>query len=176
MDTIRIGSRQVEPYTVIEEAQKAAGLFRTIALFSVINAALNLFHAGFVFVIGLGASVVVDAVIGEVLKEAKPPLATIIVAVGLLVNLFLIGIFVLLWWLSKLGYRAAYVIGMVLYLLDGLIFLVAKDVVGIGFHLFFLYGLRGGYQYVKVRRQAEQMLAQQAKMPDAAPPIAQPVV
>jgi hypothetical protein len=60
---------------------------------------------------------------------------------------------------------------MVLYALDGLIFLAVKDWIGVGFHVFFLFGLWGGYRFMRQRRKAEELLAQAAPDPQPELPV-----
>jgi len=45
---------------------------------------------------------------------------------------------------------------MTLYALDGIIFLIAKDFIGFGFHLFILFGLYTGFISVKKYKEAQQ--------------------
>jgi hypothetical protein len=80
--------------------------------------------------------------------------------IAVAVNLVIIGLVMLIWWLSKRGNAIAYVIGMVLYLLDTAIFLLVQDWVGVGFHVFFLAMLWGGYGFVRAWNVAQQALAE----------------
>jgi hypothetical protein len=55
-----------------------------------------------------------------------------------LVGLAVIAIFGFLGQRAVAGYRWAFVAGMIFYALDGLIFLMVQDWVGVGFHAFVL--------------------------------------
>lgn len=60
-------------------------------------------------------------------------------------NLAIAGFFVLFGWLSKKGYGAAFLIGIVLYVLDGLLFLVFRDWMGLAFHALAVFLMVRGY-------------------------------
>jgi hypothetical protein len=160
MSTIAVGGRPYEPQVVIERARKACGWFALIAAFSAVNSVLILAGAQISFVIGLGATQLVDAVLAVARQQAQPPVATVITAIGLVVNLGILGVIVAIWQLAKRGSIIAYIVGMVLYLLDTVIFLLVGDWFGAAFHVFFLAMLWGGYGFVRQRSSAEQALAQ----------------
>ena len=160
VSAIQIGQKSYEPQQVIEQAAKGSGWLAVIALFSLINSVLMLFKAKISFVIGLGATQVVDAIVSVGREQASGAVGTVMGLIGLCINLVLIGVIVTIWLLSKRGNRTAYLVGMVLYLLDGLIFLMVRDWVGVGFHAFFLFGLWGGYAFVKEFSLAQALLAQ----------------
>ncbi len=160
MSSITVGSKSYQPEVVIQHARKACSWFAIIAAFSAVNSVLILAGAKISFVVGLGATQLVDAVLAVAREEAQPALTGIITAIGLLVNLGILGVIVAIWQLSKRGSAIAYIIGMVLYLLDTLIFLAVSDWVGAAFHTFFLIALWGGYAFVRQRHGAEQALSQ----------------
>ncbi len=81
-------------------------------------------------------------------------------------NLGILGVIVAIWQFARRGSAIAYIIGMVLYLLDTAIFLLVGDWVGAAFHAFFLAMLWGGYAFVRQRPSAEQALAQPEVNPE----------
>jgi hypothetical protein len=85
------------------------------------------------FVIGLGFTQVVD----HELRGSS--------GVALLVDLLIAGLFILFGVFATKGHRWAFILGMILFALDGLIFLLGPDWLGIGFHLFVLYCLFRGF-------------------------------
>jgi hypothetical protein len=92
--------------------------------------------------------------------------ATVITAIGLVVNLGILGVIVAIWQLAKRGSIITYIVGMVLYLLDTVIFLLVGDWFGAAFHVLFLAMLWGGYGFVRQRSSAEQALAQPEVNPE----------
>jgi hypothetical protein len=172
MSMIAVAGKPYEPQVVIERARKACGWFAIIAAFSAVNSVLILAGAKMSFVIGLGATQLVDAVLAIAREQAQPPIAAVITAIGLLVNLGILGVIVAIWQLAKRGSAIAYVVGMVLYLLDTAIFLLVGDWLGAAFHVFFLAMLWGGYAFVRQRPSAVRTLSQP---PVSAEPQVSPV-
>jgi hypothetical protein len=158
---------QYSPQDIILRSRKASGWYALICAFSAVNSVLHLAGGTVRFVVGLGVTQVVDAVLAEAQKQAGAPVAAVAAGLGVAINLAILGVLVVIWQLSKRGSATAYVIGMMLYLLDTLIFVLVRDWVGAGFHVFFLAMLWGGYGFVKQHRAAEQALLQ---------PVAQPGV
>ncbi len=160
MTAIRIGRKSYRPNEIIEHAKKARGWFAAIAALSFVNSLLIMFGAEMTFVIGLGATQVVDAIVAATRQEAAASAATVLSVIGLAINLCIIGVVMVIWWAAGRGSAAAYLVGMVLYALDGLIFLLAQDWIGVGFHVFFLAMLWGGYRFMREWARAESILAQ----------------
>lgn len=158
---IVVHKKSYDPKEVIRRAQKACGWFAAIAVFSLINSLLIFFKSRISFLIGLGITMVIDGLIAVLHQHTiGSAFATAVATViGFVINLGLIGVFVLIWFLSRRGSRSAYIIGMVLYLLDALLFWLFGDWFGLVFHAFFLYALAGGYAFIKARAQAEILLS-----------------
>ncbi len=138
--------------------QSGANWFYWIAGLSLINSVVVLLLQGqWSFVIGLGITQIFDAVAmataEETFGEAALTFKFIAFALDVLVALF----FVLLGWLAKTRHTWAFVVGMVLYALDGLLFLVVQDWVSIGFHGVALFYIFRGYTTLKELREAEAL-------------------
>jgi hypothetical protein len=158
MANIEVYKKPYEPAEVIRRAKSACGWFAAIAVFSLINSLLIFLKSSVSFIIGLGITMIVDGFVAVGRQHVTGAAATALTIIGLLINLILIGVFVLIWFLSKRGSKTAYIIGMVLYFLDALLFLLFKDWLSVGFHAFFLYSLIGGLGFVKARAHAESLL------------------
>lgn len=120
------------------EAQRRSGgqWFYWIAGLSLINSVLALTGQEWHFILGLGVTQLVQ----ELSQESG--------AAGLkagLVGLGVIGLFTVLGQRAIQGYRWAFVLGMTLFALDGVIFLLVQDWVGVGFHAFALVMILRGY-------------------------------
>lgn len=118
------------------EAQFRSGAnwFFWIAAMSLINSMVGFFGGQWGFVIGLGITQVIDAVFTGQGPSVVGPMLTAGVA----------GIFVACGHFAREGRRAAFIGGMVLYVLDSLIFVVVRDFLAIAFHGFALYCLMKG--------------------------------
>jgi len=158
MNQFTVGGKEYDAAQVVEHSKKAAGWFGAIAAFSAINSVLVLAGANVSFVIGLGATLIVDGVLLGIREQVDGLALVIITAIGIIINLGFLGTFLLIWWLSRRGFVVAYVVGMIFYLLDGLIFLLFRDIAGIGFHAFFLYMLWAGFGFVKQHKRAQSFL------------------
>jgi len=77
----------------------------------------------------------------------------------MLVNVIIAGFFVLFGFFSRKRATWAFIVGIVVYALDGLLFLLVKDFVSIGFHVFALFFIVRGLM----------SLMQLKKIPAAAP-------
>ena len=121
-----------------------ANWFYWIAGLSVVNSVISLLQGGLGFIFGLGVTQVVDAV-GAAIVEQQGDGAGIIRIIVLGASVFVAGFFVLFGWLANQGLGWAFLIGMFLYALDGLLFLLVQDWLSLGFHVFALYSMFNGY-------------------------------
>jgi hypothetical protein len=120
------------------EAQMRSGAswFYWIAGLSLINSVLSLAGSEWGFILGLGITQVFDA-LGSLMGTAGK-----FVAFGL--DLIAAAALVVFGVLAARRQTWAFVVGMVLYALDGLLFVLALDFLGIGFHAFVLFCLYRG--------------------------------
>ncbi len=116
--------------TALESQRRSGGQwFYWIAGLSLINTVLALTGQDWHFILGLGVTQLVQ----ELTQQSG--------AAGLkagLVSLGVIGLFAVLGQRAVQGYRWAFVLGMTLFALDGAIFLLVHDWVGVAFHAFAL--------------------------------------
>jgi hypothetical protein len=119
-----------------------------VALFSVINSALNLFDAQLHFIVGLGVTQIADG-IGKVGGAAGS-------VAGFVVSLIAASVFVLFWKFARAGERWAFLTGMILYGLDGLIFLGFGLWLDFGFHVFAWYCIYKGLSALNALNQLNQ--------------------
>jgi hypothetical protein len=141
----------------LEQALKSgAHWFYWIAGLSLVNSVIQLLGSDRSFIVGLGVTQVVDAIAKAGSDDAGGVAATVIRGIALLIDLFVAGIFVLLGWQAGKRRGWAFVVGIVLYLLDGLIFLLVQDWMSLAFHAFALFGLWTGYSSLRKLRVVEQ--------------------
>lgn len=120
--------------------------FYWIGALSIINTLLYFFGADITFVVGLGITQIVDGFIYAAVLETGATGITVLHIFGLFVNFVIAGIFILFGYLGRRLNRWAVIVGIVLYTLDGLLFLLFADWMPVIWHalgLFFLWrGLR----------------------------------
>jgi hypothetical protein len=127
-----------EEHETLEGQRRRGGQwFYWIAALSSINCVLALMGQEWHFILGLGTTQLVQAVA----KESGGAGTT-----AGLVSLVVIGLFAFFGQRAVHGYCWAFVAGMVVYGLDGLIFLLIQDWVGVGFHAFAIVMILRGYQ------------------------------
>jgi hypothetical protein len=113
--------------------------FYWIAGLSAVNAVSSAMGSNWGFVVSLGASEVLT--VAAHAFAGKSPVA---VTVAWALNFAVIGLFVLLGWLASRPSVAAFAIGIALFALDTVIFLLAADWIGVAFHGLALYFLAKG--------------------------------
>ena len=100
-----------------------AGWFYWIAALSLVNSVILLSGGDRHFVVGLGVTLVADVVAKEV-ADQNPEIATVAKGIAFGFDLFVAAIVCLFGWLSRRPILPIFVVGMILYLLDGLIYLL----------------------------------------------------
>lgn len=126
----------VERYKAEQMLKSAAGWFWWIGGLSVVNSVIAGTGKEFTFTFGLGISQLGDALIAQ-----KSP---ILYLIGFFMSYGFAFLFFFLAWLAR-HTPVALPIGMVVYALDALVFLVAQDWFGLGFHVFALFLIQTGY-------------------------------
>jgi hypothetical protein len=150
MEEINKDQQQV---TTIEEKLKLENRFKNgaawffwIAGLSLVNSIILMVGGQWNFLVGLGITQVIDGIASGVASEADASAAIIIKALAFFADLVVAGLFVTFGVLAMKRYKLSFIIGIILYALDGLIFLIVPDFLSIGFHLFALFGLYTGLQ------------------------------
>jgi hypothetical protein len=130
-----------------------ASWFLWLAGLSMVNSVLAASGTGIRFIFGLGLTQIVDSF-------ARAAGSTSMV-LTLIINAFIAGIFVLFWYFGKQGHKWAFLLGMALYVLDGLILLPSGHFLDAAFHLWVLYRLYQGYTVLSrfIAAQQVQMAA-----------------
>ncbi len=131
--------------------KNGAGWFLAIAGLSIVNSILTISGTRFSFIFGLGVTQIVDAV-G---RQGGATGSTL----GLVVNAFIAGVFVLFWNFARKGERWAFVVGMAVYAIDGLILLPFKDYLSVAFHAYALFRIFGGMQGIPALQRAQEAMA-----------------
>lgn len=146
-----------------QNARSGANWFYWISGLSLVNSVIFFFGGEWNFIFGLGITTLIDIVAQSLAVDAETG-ATAYRLAGLVLSCGALSIYVLFGWLAGRGKQAAYVTGMVFYGLDGLIFLAAGDWLGVGSHLFALFGMARG---LKALQDLQQMPAAVAAPPAA---------
>ncbi len=154
--------------TLQQAGQKGANWFFWVAGLSLLNSLLIHIGANIYFVVGMGISLIADN-IADGLAQQHPEHGLIFRAIAIGFAVLASGIVVLFAWLANRRYLVPFAVGMVLYLLDGLIFLLFQDWLSIGFHAFALYCMGRGFLAYRelniIERRLQQHAPQQGEWP-----------
>ena len=137
-----------------------AGWFFWIAALSLVNSLI--LHGGGDrhFVVGLGVTFIAD-LIAKAVADQNPDIATVAKVIAFGFDVFVAAIVCLFGWLSRRPVLPIFVVGMILYLLDGLIYLLVRDWMSVGFHAFVLFGMWNGFNAYRQMKQMKAVLEQQ---------------
>lgn len=141
------------------QLKNSAGWFFAIAGLSLVNTILVMTGAKWHFFFGLGVTEIVDAM-AQRLGSAG-------IIAALVVNVFIAAVVVLFGVFARRGQRWAFIVGMVAYGLDGLLFLVFRDFIGVAIHAYALWAI---YRGVKALDPLEKI--ERATLPVTPTPIA----
>ena len=143
--TILRGGQRIPLADALRTVQSSASWFWWVAGLSMINAISAMLHSGYGMVLGLGITQMIDAMVFYGLdgEPVQPAMATRTVHLALVLGIC--GVFVALGVFAKRHSALAFVIGMVLYLADSMVYVLARDWIGVGFHAFVLFMLWSGY-------------------------------
>jgi hypothetical protein len=128
----------------------------TVAVLSMINSVLSMSGTGIRFIFGLGFAQLIDALAHQAGQSG--------VALDLVINGLIAGVFVVFWNFAKRGQHWAFLVGMGLYAADALIMLYFKDILAVAFHGYALYRMYSGMSGIASLRTIEQRM-----MPAGAP-------
>lgn len=118
----------------------SAKWFYWIAALSVINAIIVVGNGSWSFLAGLGITQIISG-FAYGLSEA---VGNGVHVIALLLNIAVAGVFVVFGYLGVKGSTTAVIIGLVIYTLDGLIFLAFSDWLPLGFHAFVIFSIIRG--------------------------------
>lgn len=131
---------------LLARVKSGAGWFYLIAALSSINCIAAFAGSNWRFIIGTGLTEIFNA-IGSQMGDAGK-------FVALALDALLLGAFVLLGYFAGKRHRWAFILGMLVYAGDALIYLLVKDWIAIGFHVFAIYCMFAGFQAARAIRAA----------------------
>ncbi len=167
LDEATAAAEAVETEKLTRGARSGAHWFYWIAGLSVVNSVTQLFGSSHSFVIGLGATQVIDAIARGATEGADAAPVGFVRGIAFVLDALAAGLFALFGWQAARRRHWAFMVGMVLYALDGAIFLLVQDWLSLGFHAFALFGIWSGYACVRKLQAAEVQLGTRPIAPGA---------
>lgn len=147
--------------------KSGANWFYWIAGLTIITSLIAFFGGGIRFLLSLGLTQIIDGFAEALATE----LGSAVQVIGLILDFMIAGVFVLLGYLANKKMLWVYMLGMVLFLLDGLLALAFKDAIGVVAHAVVLFWLFQGYRAGDQLVSYEKLMAEQAAAAQPEPAI-----
>jgi hypothetical protein len=128
--------------------QTGGNWFVFIAVFSMINTVIFALGGSLTFVVGLGITQIIDAIVYGVAREASKDWSLVIHIIGFGLDLALAWIFIGIGALVKKKHRWVLILGMAVYAFDALILLLFQAWLAVAFHAFVLFIIWGGFRSI----------------------------
>jgi hypothetical protein len=125
-----------------KHAKSGANWFYWIAGLSVVNSLIFVFGGNVSFLAGLGFTLVVDVFIDAAVQAGAPSLFK---GISIIFDFVLVVVFALAGYYGGRRFTAAFLIGIGVYVLDGLLVLLLGDLLMAGFHAFALIFIIRGF-------------------------------
>lgn len=138
---------------LLKKRSSGAAWFFWIAALSFINALVVVFQGQWSFLVGLGITQLISGFASGLSTDLGVGVTIVAFALNLIVLLICVGFGLF----ARKGHTWAFIVGMILYALDGLIFLLVSDWLSVGFHAFVLYSL---YRGLDASRRLDQLKAE----------------
>ncbi len=123
---------------ISQQVKSGASWFYWIAGLSMVNTLIAAFGGQVSFIVGLGITQFVDAIILGLTENISGVVKTISMFFMVGLDLAFAGMFLYFGIKASQGKRWAFVTGMIFYTGDSLLYLIAQDWFGFGFHIFAL--------------------------------------
>ncbi|MDZ4684066.1 MAG: hypothetical protein SH850_03190 [Planctomycetaceae bacterium] len=151
-DVLAAGLAQLD-----QRGRSGADWFFWIAALSLVNTAITHSGGDRHFIVGMGVTQIVDGIASIIAKE-NPEAQTVIVGVAIAFSVFCSGVAAVVGYLSRNRWQVIFGLGMFVYLLDGLLFVLVQDWMSAGFHGFALFCMWSGFSAFRQLAAIEQQL------------------
>lgn len=142
-----VTAEELELAGLAAKMNSGANWFFWIAGMSLVNSLVAAFDGQWSFIIGLGITQVFDG-FGHAIGEGSgaPGLAK---TIAFCLDVAVAFVFVMFGLFARKRATWAFIVGMVIYAADGLIFLLVGDLLSIGFHILALYFIFSGFSALR---------------------------
>ena len=144
-----VSSRDLLRFQLLQRRNTGGAWFYWIGGASILNSVLNAAGTQWGLAVGLGVTYLID----EIARVASSTLRTPIYA--FLIDIAIAGGFLLIGRAARRGGLGWYAVGIGLYALDGLLFVLVQDFLGIAVHAIGIYGLVSGWRATRSLRRLE---------------------
>jgi hypothetical protein len=146
--TAPTGTEKPQAAAAMAQMKSGASWFYWVAVLSMVNSVSAFAGSTWRFILGLGVTQLID--------EFGNSLGTAGKGVALGLDLLAAGVLVLFGIFGNKGHAWAFIVGMILFALDGVLFLLVQDWLGVGFHAFILFCLFRGFMACRELKAASR--------------------
>jgi hypothetical protein len=143
---------------LIQRGRSGADWFFWIAALSLINTVIAHSGGDRNFVIGLGVTQIVDG-IAKIIANDHPETQSVAIGVAIGFSAFCSLVAAAVGYLARNRWQILFGLGMFVYLLDGLLFVLVQDWMSLGFHAFALFCMWSGFSAFQQLASFEKQLA-----------------
>lgn len=143
-----VSSRDLLRFQLLQRRNNGGAWFYWIGGASILNSVLNAAGTQWGLALGLGVTYLIDG-LAEGLSTVRTPIYAFVIDIAIAGGFLLIGR------AARRGNLSWYAVGIGLYLLDGLLFVLVQDFLGIAVHAIGIYGLVSGWRATRSLRQLE---------------------
>lgn len=142
-----VSSRDLLRFQVLQRRGSGGAWFYWIGGASILNSVLNAAGTQWGLAIGLGVTYLIDGLAEGLSDTVRTPIYAFIIDIAIAGGFLLIGR------AARRGNLVWYAIGIALYLLDGLLFVLVEDILGIAVHAIAIFGLISGWRAARALKQ-----------------------
>jgi hypothetical protein len=144
-----VSSRDLLRFQLLQRRGSGGAWFYWVGGASILNTILNAAGTQWGLAVGLGVTYLVDGLAEGLSNTVRTPIYAVIIDIAIALGFLLIGR------AARRGNLGWYAAGTVLYLLDGLLFVLAQDILGIAVHAIAIYGLISGWRAARSLKRIE---------------------
>lgn len=144
-----VSSRDLLRFQLLQRRGSGGAWFYWIGGASILNTILNAAGTQWGLAVGLGLTYLIDGFAEALSNTVRTPVYAVIIDIAVAGGFLLIGR------AARRGNLGLYAAGIVLYFLDGLLFVLAEDILGIAVHGIAIFGLVSGWRASRSLRKIE---------------------
>jgi hypothetical protein len=144
-----VSSRDLLRFQLLQRRNTGGAWFYWIGGASILNSVLNAAGTQWGLAVGLGVTYLIDGLAEGLSNTVRTPIYAFIIDIAIACGFLLIGR------AARRGNLSWYAVGIGLYLLDGLLFVLVQDILGIAVHAIGIYGLVSGWRATRALRRLE---------------------
>ena len=144
-----VSGRDLIRFQLLQRRGSGGAWFYWVGGASILNTILGAAGIQWGLAVGLGVTYLIDAVAELVSNTVRTPIYAVIIDVAVA------GMFLLSGRAARGGRLGWYAVGTLLYVLDGLLFVFAADILGIAVHAVAVYGLISGWRAARSLKKVE---------------------